>query len=107
MVQILNSVPMALAYGGLLGLNGGLFGIVMSVVWATYFGRRHLGSIAGMASTFTVIGSALGPLPLALAYDLLGSYNGVLTIEAVIPLALAIANLFVRRPGTRRGQSPG
>jgi sugar phosphate permease len=104
MVQVLNSVPMALAYGVLLGLNGGLFGIVMSVVWASYFGRRHLGSIAGMASTFTVIGSALGPLPLALAYDLLGSYNQVLTIEAAIPLTLAIANLFVRRPGTRPGQ---
>lgn len=107
MVQILNSVPMALAYGVLLGLNGGLFGIVMSVVWASYFGRRHLGSIAGMASTFTVIGSALGPLPLALAYDLLGSYNGALTVEAVIPLALAVANLFVRRPGTRPSQSSG
>jgi sugar phosphate permease len=104
MVQILNSVTMAMAYGVLLGLNGGLFGIVMSVVWASYFGRRHLGSIAGMASTFTVIGSALGPLPLALAYDLLGSYNEVLTVEALIPLALAVANLFVRRPGAQPSQ---
>jgi MFS family permease len=98
MIPFLNSVPMALLYGGLTGLRGGLTAMVISVVWAQYFGRQHLGSIAGLASTVSRVSSALGPLPLGLARDLLGSYNVALAILGVIPLVLAVLNLVVGRP---------
>ncbi|MGC9349164.1 MAG: MFS transporter [Anaerolineae bacterium] len=98
MAQVFNSVPLALLYGVLMGVNGGLSQTIGGVVWASYFGRRHLGAIAGLASTISVIGSALGPLPLGLARDLLGSYNTALLIEALLPVALAIANLVIGRP---------
>jgi sugar phosphate permease len=101
MAQIFNSIPLAVIYGILTGLNGGLSQTLAGVVWADYFGRRHLGAIAGLASTISVIGSALGPLPLALARDLLGSYNTALLIEAVLPIALVVLNLAVGRPTHR------
>jgi sugar phosphate permease len=105
MAQIFNSVPLALLYGVLMGVNGGLSQTIGGVVWADYFGRRHLGAIAGLASTISVIGSALGPLPLGLARDLLGSYNTALLIEATLPIALAVANFAVGRP-TRHQPQP-
>jgi hypothetical protein len=105
MAQVFNSVPLALLYGVLMGINGGLSQTIGGVVWAAYFGRRHLGAIAGLASTVSVIGSALGPLPLGLARDLLGSYNIALLIEALLPMALAVANFVVGRP-TRHTVEP-
>ncbi|MGC9521952.1 MAG: MFS transporter [Anaerolineae bacterium] len=107
MAQLFNSVPLAIVYGILTGINSGLSQTIGSVVWADYFGRRHLGSIAGFASTISVIGSALGPLPLGLARDLLGDYGTALLIEAAFPLALAVANLAIGRPTRRQTRSAG
>ena len=46
-----------------------------NVIWPNYFGRKHLGSIRGAATVFMVIGSALGPLPFGLVYDITGKFN--------------------------------
>lgn len=94
----LTSMGMALAYGVILGATSGLTRAVGSVIWANYFGRKHLGSITGITSTILIAGSALGPMPMGIARDLLGSYNSALNLLAVIPLVLAVAALFVSKP---------
>lgn len=96
--QHMRSVMLALAYGVLLGIAGGLMRLAGSVVWANYFGRRHLGSITGITSVIVIGGSALGPVPLGIARDLLGSYQAPLGMMSVISLILAVASLFARRP---------
>ncbi len=101
----LNSVPIALVYGVLLGLNGGLMSTVGGVIWADYFGRKHLGSIAGLAGSFGTIGSALGPLPLGLARDLTGAYDLALWIGAALPLFLLVANVVVGPPTRGRARA--
>ena len=94
----LSNVEMALVFGALLGVSSGLNRVVTSVVWAKYYGRRDLGSILGVASTISVLGSALGPMPLGIARDLMGSYAPVLTISAIFPLVLAVLTGFLRKP---------
>jgi MFS family permease len=98
MAYRLTGIGVALFYGVLLGATNGLVRSVSSVIWANYFGRRHLGAITGVTSTILVAGSALGPMPMGIARDLLGSYNMALNILAVIPLILAVAALFVKKP---------
>lgn len=98
LAQVLVSVPLALAYGALLGIMMGLMRAVNSAAWAKYFGRLHLGAITGVATTITVAGSALGPMPFGLARDAFGSYGGVLTLSALLPFGLAVATLFVKEP---------
>jgi MFS family permease len=98
LAQSLASATMALAYGVALGLLFGMMNTVMAVVWATYFGRRHLGSITGLTTTLVVAGSALGPIPLGFARDLLGNYNLALSLLAIIPFGLGIGTLFMRKP---------
>jgi MFS transporter, OFA family, oxalate/formate antiporter len=88
----------ALAYGIVLGTTSGLQRTVSSVVWPTYFGRKHLGAITGIASFVSIAGSALGPMPMGIARDMLGSYAVALPAAAVLPLALGVAALFARRP---------
>jgi MFS family permease len=98
LAQYLQSSVMASLYGILLGTAGGLMGLVSSVIWADYYGREHLGSITGVTSMILIVGSALGPMPLGIARDMLGSYNLALNISAVFPFVLGVLSLFVRRP---------
>ena len=98
LVQHLSTESLAILYGVILGTATGLFRTVSAVAWAHYFGRQHLGSIAGFASTILIFGAALGPIPLGFARDALGSYNLALTVLAFIPLLLGIACLLLRPP---------
>lgn len=98
LAQTMSGVVLAGLYGVMMGISSGIMGTAGSVIWADYFGRRHLGSISGLTSSISRISSALGALPLALAFDLTGSYNPALTIEMAVPLLLAILNLFVKPP---------
>ncbi|MDX1665501.1 MAG: MFS transporter, partial [Candidatus Promineifilaceae bacterium] len=49
--QYLATVPLAFLYGVTLGASTGLYRSVAGVAWANYFGRQHLGSISGTATT--------------------------------------------------------
>lgn len=83
-------------YGSAIGAMFGITGNVAATVYAHHFGRRHLGEIKGLASTFTIGASALGPLPFALAFDLTGSYLPVLRISALLPVAIIVWALLTR-----------
>lgn len=97
-VRIVEGLALAVVYGVTMGLSAGTMGTVTSVIWADYYWRRHLGSISGLASTVIRVSSAFGPLPRAVPYDLLGSYDAALKIEMIVPLALATLTLFIRSP---------
>ena len=46
-----------------------------------------------------VIGAtSLGPYPLGLSYDTLGSYNYALNCLVTLPLAIGIITFFINRP---------
>jgi len=94
----LQAGPMVLMYGILVGITLGLQATVSSTVWAMYFGRQHLGSITGIASLVMIAGSALGPMPMGIARDLLGSYTLTLSVAAALPMILGILALTIRRP---------
>ena len=98
MVTYLSNWWLAMVFGVVLGATSGLQRTVSTVAWAKYYGRRHLGSITGVTTTVTVGASALGPMPMGIARDLLGSYGLTLKLLAILPLVLAVASLFVDRP---------
>lgn len=94
----LGSAPLAVGYGLALGGSMGLFRTIVAVAWAHYFGRAHLGSVSGAATTILIVGAALGPIPLGVARDYLGSYNQMLLALTLLPLLLAVATLWLRPP---------
>ena len=98
MARSLSGITLVLIFGIVLGISSGLIRILGSVVWAMYFGRHHLGSITGFTTMITITGSAMGPMPLGIGRDLLGSYNLALMISAAIPLLLGIVGLFLDNP---------
>jgi len=102
MAPYLCSVQLALVFGLIMGMRGGLQMIVSNVIWARFYGRLHLGSITGVTTTLMVASSALGPMPFGVARDILGSYTVVLIGFAGLPFLLAVSTLLYCKSPIRR-----
>lgn len=83
-------------YGIVFGVMQGMSGAITATVYPHYFGRSHQGAIKGMVSTMTVAGSALGPLLLAVGFDVSGSYRPVLLAAALAPATIALVAPWLR-----------
>ena len=95
---LVHDLTTAMVYAVAFGLNNGCTMTFFGYMWPRYFGRKHLGSIQGTGQMIGVIGASLGPLPLGVAFDLLGSYQQTLMLLAIYPAGCAIAALFLRTP---------
>ena len=80
------STFIAILFGVLWGLFAGIERIALNVIWPNFFGREHIGSIKGFAMSITVVGSAFGPLPFGLAFDLFNGYQEILIATMVFPI---------------------
>jgi MFS family permease len=97
-VTLVEEVVTAVLYAMLFGINNACFMTMFGYLWPRYFGRRHLGSILGTTQMIGVVGSSLGPLPVGLAFDLVGSATNTLRLLAFLPLACAVAAMFLCTP---------
>lgn len=90
----------------LLGLGWGGLIPLQEVIWATFFGRRYLGSVRSAGMPFSLVIGAGAPLLASLYFDRVGNYDGAFLTVAVMNLTSAVLLLFVRRP-TRKLPVPG
>jgi MFS family permease len=81
-----------------LGICGGCFGSLSSIVYPRFFGRRHLGAISGLFMTIIVVASAVGPFLLSLSEAYLGSFRAGFWIASFIAGLLAISALRAENP---------
>lgn len=73
---------MGVGWGGLLPLQ--------EVIWASFFGRRYLGSVRSTAMPFTFGMSAIGPVVVGYYYDIVGNYDLALLAIAICNIASAV-----------------
>jgi len=98
-VTLVSDAVTSVAYAAVFGLNNAFSMTMFGYIWPRYFGRRHLGSIQGTGQMIGVVGASLGPLPVGLAFDLLGSPTLTIRLLAILPLiAGLIAVFFLRTP---------
>ncbi len=98
LVTLATSVPMAVLLGMVHGAMVAFLTVGGGLIWPHYFGRRYLAGIRGMVTAGMVVGSALGPLPFGIARDHLGSYQQVLMLSALLPLAAGLVVWRSRSP---------
>jgi MFS transporter, OFA family, oxalate/formate antiporter len=98
MIPYFSSLSGAYLFGILLGITMGVFRAVSSVVWPSYYGRTHLGSIYGFTTAAGVLGAALGPLPFGVVYDLWGTYLPALFSLAALSTALGVLSFWIHKP---------
>jgi len=92
------SPVVAIIFGIVWGFIGGFERIAFGLIWPNYFGRKYIGRIKGIAMTMGVIGSAFGPLPFGVSYDIFGGYNEILLIMIILPFLAAIAAFLAKVP---------
>ena len=85
-------------FGILVGITDGLFIPIGGIIWATYFGRDHLGSITGITTTLTISGSSFGPLLFGMLRDFTGSYQLITLFSAGFSILLAVIVIFTKKP---------
>lgn len=95
---LVTSVATAIFFILFYGLAAGIQMIALNVLWPDYFGRKYLGSIRGAATVFMVIGSALGPLPFGVYYDISGEYNLVIYGMMVMTVIAMFLALSIQKP---------
>ena len=83
------------------GLCSGLFVALSGIVWPRFFGRTFLGAISGVNMSSMVIGSGVGPLVFSLSISGAGSYNPILWICGMVPIALFFGSFFADNPQRR------
>lgn len=96
-VAFIRSPLEAALYAILLGAGSGMMSIATGVTWAHYYGRIGLGRVQGPAMMVALIGSALGPLPVAALQGMTGDYSlSILAMAILVVTCIIIAA--VNRP---------
>jgi sugar phosphate permease len=90
------AIAWAVLYGGVQGMANPL----QRLIFADYFGRRHLGSIQGVSRAVQNVAQAAGPLVAATFYDVTDSYRLIFTVFIFVNLA-AVAAIVLARPPRR------
>ncbi len=67
-------------------------------MWASYFGRRHLGAVRSLSVPVQVGATALGPLLVALWFDTIGSYDGAFMMMVAVYAVGAVVVSLARDP---------
>ena len=92
------SLQVLYLYSVLHGIFVAFDSVSTGVLWANYYGRKNLGSIRGVAMTAMVIGSALGPLPFGVAFDMFNGYKEILMVMLLFPVIATIFALLSPAP---------
>ncbi|MDD9944888.1 MAG: MFS transporter [Myxococcales bacterium] len=71
---------------------------IQEVIWASYFGRRHLGAVRSVAMPFALFFGAGGPLVVQYYHDRVGDYTGAFYGIAALWLLAGLLVLPVRAP---------
>ncbi len=87
-----------LCYGALTGFGIGGFVGLYQAVWAVYYGRAHLGAIAGVTQPVITLVMAMGSFLLAFIRDTTGSYDLGLWLYAGAWL-LCAGLIYLAHPG--------
>jgi len=71
--------------------SSGLYSLLVGVSWPRFFGKKHLGSIAGYNMAWLVFGSALGPFLFSFGENLFGSFTATTLALIALPASVMIA----------------
>ena len=81
-----HSLAAAFAVSAVIGVVAAGGNVIPPVAYASFFGRRSIGSIRGIGETGVQVGQTIGPLLSGLAFDINGSYKLAFLTFAIVAL---------------------
>ena len=82
----------------ILGLGWGGMIPMQEVIWASYFGRRHIGAIRGAGMPFALALGAAAPWLVSYYHDVVGTYDGALLVVAALNVLSGVLIFLVPPP---------
>ena len=103
MVPIARAGSLELMFAAFAVWGWGIGGMIplSEFIWASFFGRRHLGAVRGAGMPLTIAFSAAGPFFAGLYFDAMGSYDGALLTFASLWGIAALLVLMARQPAPK------
>lgn len=98
MLPFVQTGTTSVIFGLLIGLSIGALRGVEAAAYLKFYGRAHLGAIRGIASSISLVSSALGPLYFALGLSITGSYLGPSLLATLAPVALIVFAIVAKVP---------
>jgi OFA family oxalate/formate antiporter-like MFS transporter len=80
------------------GISGGLFGLLIGVIWPRFYGRAHLGAICSLNMSVVVFASAIGPWVFAISEEKTGGYTAAGIACIVLALVCLVASMGIANP---------
>ena len=102
-----NALNAPLVAAGFLIFGTGIAGMIpmQELVWASFFGRMHIGAVRGVGMPLQVVIAAPGPVIVSAYFDRVGDYDGVLAaLGALALLSIAIVLLVPDPQAAARGR---
>lgn len=93
-----DNIPVAIVFGVVFGLGTGGWTIAQTVIFANYYGRRHLGAIRGLSQLLAGPVSATGAVLAGAIKDLTESYELAFLIFFVALVVVLMAVLLAKPP---------
>lgn len=81
---------LGVAFGGMLPLQ--------ETIWASYFGRRHIGAVRSVGLPMALVLTGSAPLLASVYFDRVGEYDGAFMVLATLWAAAAGVILLARQP---------
>lgn len=81
-----------------LGLGWGGMIPMQEVIWARFFGRRHIGAIRGAGMPFALTLGAIAPWAVSYYHDVVGAYDGALLVVATLNVLSGLMIFLVPPP---------
>ena len=75
---------------------------MQEVIWASFFGRKHIGAIRGAGLPFALTLGAIAPWLVSLYHDQVGQYDGALLVVAGLNVMSGVL-IFLAPPPRRKG----
>ena len=98
--------PTLFAAAFLIGIPTGGAAQLQAQAWPDFFGRSSVGAITGVSILMTTPAMALGPLTAAIAFDLMGSYDFVLSVYSAGVFVSAACFYLARKPSPASSSAP-
>ncbi len=91
---------LAWIYFGFVVLGFGWGGMIplQEVIWASFFGRRYLGSVRSAALPFSILLTAGAPLATSYYFDIMGNYDGAILMVGSANLLSGVMLALLRKP---------
>ncbi len=93
-----SSLSWGIASSLALGVGVGGLHLLLRLAWADYYGRRHLGSIRGVAHSAQIGGQVLGPILAGFLFDATRSYRVPFTLFTALIWAASLLVLAAAPP---------